>query len=153
MKIKKTEMVNMEIYDIDDFLEFTNNDARTPYLLNIVRNIDEVKYFPMIVAIFDRLKDRYRKFIPTLQYTFAIIYIESLLKVIDDKFIDDEEEGEFQKKPIIKKLALLRRYKNLYAEKVAEECQQCGDYTVYCKKCTGCLQSFCCRDCYFEHFE
>ena len=134
-------------------MEFTGYCAHTRYLLRVVRHIDEVKYFPMIVAIFDRLKDRYRKYIPTIQYTFAIIYIESLLNVIDDRFVGDEEECAFQKKPIIKKLGMLRRYKNLYAEKVAEECQQCGDYTVYCKKCTGCLQSFCCRDCYFEHFE
>jgi hypothetical protein len=146
-------MVNMEIYHHDDFLEFINYNARTNHLLYLVRNIDEVKYFPMIVAIFDRLKDRYRKFIPTLHYNFAIIYIECLLKVIDEKFIDEEEEAEFQKKSIIKKLALLKRYKNLYCVQKAEECTQCGDYTVYCKKCTGCLQSFCCRECYLDHFE
>ena len=146
-------MVNMEIYHIEDFLEFTNNQARTTYLLYLVRNIDEVEHFPMIVAIFDRLKDRYRKYIPTLQYNFAIIYIECLLKVIDDKFVDDEEEGEFQKKPIMEKLALLKRYKNLYCVQKAEECTQCGNYTVYCKKCSGCLQSFCGRECYIEHFE
>jgi len=105
-------------YNEYKLLEFINFQ---PLTSNLLHKLTVVKDKKMMIAIMDRVKERYKKKIPKKCYTKAIKYLYACMDEIKEKELDIHEK-EYQIKIVRDKLTQLIREKNLYFEKKMKTC-------------------------------